>query len=77
MLRQNLKIIGNRETHPLTWLPKLNYIAKNIGPKNYIFKYPTTKILFVIKKLGMPRYQIISKLSYSSIITINKNIHVA
>ena len=47
MLRQNLKIIGNRETHPLTWLPKLNYIAlklhcqkqwpkklpKNIGPK--------------------------------------------
>ena len=59
MLRQNLKIIGNRETHPLTWLPKLNYIAKNngpkkiaenIGPKNYIFKYPTTKILFVIKK---------------------------
>ena len=29
MLRQNLKIIGNRETHPLTWLPKLNYIALN------------------------------------------------
>ena len=27
-------------------------IAKNIGPKNYIFKYPTTKILFVIKKIG-------------------------
>ena len=92
MLRQNLKIIGNHETHPLTWLPKLNYIAlklhcqkqwpkklpKNIGPKkNYIFKYPITKILFVIKKLGMSRYQIISKLSYPSIITINKNIHVA
>ena len=71
MLRQNLKIIGDRETHSLTWLPKLNYItlnyiaknngphkkkkkkiAKNIGPKNYIFKYPTTKILFVIKKIG-------------------------
>ena len=38
MPRQNLKIIGNRETHPLTWLPKLNYIAlnyiaKNNGPK--------------------------------------------
>ena len=79
MLRQNLKIIGNRETHPLTWLPKLNYIAlnyiaknngpkncqKNIGPKNYIFKYPTTKILFVIKKLGMSHYQIISKIVLS------------
>ena len=64
MLRKNLKIIDNRKTHPLTWLPKLNYIAlnyiaKNNGPKNcqktlaqknYIFKYPTTKILFVIKK---------------------------
>ena len=25
-------------------------LQKNIGPKNYIFKYPTTKILFVIKK---------------------------
>ena len=82
MPRQNLKIIGNRETHPLTWLPKLNYIAlnyiaKNNGPKNcqktlaqknYIFKYPTTKILFVIKKkkkLGMPRFQIISKIVLS------------
>ena len=85
MLRQNLKIICNRETHPLTWLPKLNYIAKktmaqkkiakNIGPKNYIFKYPTTKILFVIKKLGMPRYQIISK-NFLSVHNNNKNIHV-
>ena len=79
MLGQNLNIIGNCETHPLTWLPKLNYIAlklhcqkqwpkklpKNIGPKNYIFKYPTTKILFVIKKLGIPRYQIISKIVLS------------
>ena len=54
-------------------------LPKNIGPKNYIFKYPTTKILFVIKKKKkeMPRYQIISKLSYPSTITINKNIHVA
>ena len=65
MLKQNLKIIGNRETHPLTWLLKLNcialnYIVKNNGPKNcqktlaqkrnYILKYLTTKILFVIKK---------------------------
>ena len=65
MLRQNLKIIGNCETHPLTlaskiklhcqkqWPPKKKKkkkIAKNIGPKNYIFKYPTTKFLFVIKK---------------------------
>ena len=47
--------------------PKI--IAKNIGPKNYIFKYPTTKILFVIKKLGMPRYQIISKI----VLSINNN----
>ena len=61
MLRENLKIIGNHETHPLTWLPKLNYIAKNNGPnncqkkhcpKNSVFKYSTTKILFVIKKIG-------------------------
>ena len=73
--KTNLKIIGNRETHPLTWLPKLNYIAlitlpktmaqkincQKHWPKYYMFKYPTTKILFVIKKLGMPRYQIISK----------------
>ena len=86
MLRKNLKIIDNRKTHPLTWLPKLNYIAlnyiaKNNGPKNcqktlaqknYIFKYPTTKILFVIKKkkkkkkrMGMPRFQIISKIVLS------------
>ena len=48
MLRQILRLIGNYETHPLTWLPKLNYTAlklhcqkqwpedilpKNIGPK--------------------------------------------
>ena len=44
MLRENLKIIGNRETHPLTWLPKLNYIAlnyiaKNNGPKKNCQKH--------------------------------------
>ena len=56
-------------------------IAKKHWPKKITyFKYPTTKILFVIKKKKkreMPRYQIISKLSYPSTITINKNIHVA
>ena len=57
MLRQNLKIIGNRETHPLTWFPKLNYIAlnyiaknngpkkiaKNIGPKKVHIQVPNYK----------------------------------
>ena len=45
-------------------------IAKKHWPKKITYlKYPTTKILFVIKKkkkkLGMPRFQIISKIVLS------------
>ena len=55
--KTNLKIIGNRETHPLTWIPKLNYIALNYIAKNNGPKKKLPKTLAQILHVQVPYYK--------------------